>query len=231
MVYLEGVTVVYPNGTRALHDVTLHVERGEFVFVVGASGSGKSTLLQVIYREIRPTSGRVIVGSQDVTALPPSRIPYLRRRVGVVFQDFRLLPDRTVWENVGFALDVLGASRREKFKKVPLALQLVGLADKAEAYPHELSAGEQQRTCIARALVNGPQVLLADEPTGNLDPDTSWDIVQILAAIAERGTTVIMATHDKAIVDRMRRRVVSLVHGTIVRDDRTGGTYDEPQHS
>ncbi len=231
MVYLEGVTVVYPNGTRALHDVTLHVERGEFVFIVGASGSGKSTLLQVIYREVRPTSGRVIVGSQDVTALPPSRIPYLRRRVGVVFQDFRLLPDRTVWENVGFALDVLGASRREKFRKVPVALQLVGLTDKADAYPHELSAGEQQRTCIARALVNGPQVLLADEPTGNLDPDTSWGIVQILAEIAERGTTVIMATHDKTIVDRMRRRVVSLVHGTIVRDDRTGGTYDEPQHS
>ena len=231
MVYLEEVTVVYPNGTRALHDVTLHIERGEFVFIVGASGSGKSTLLQVIYREVRPTSGRVIVGSQDVTALPPSRIPYLRRRVGVVFQDFRLLPDRTVWENVGFALDVLGASRREKFRKVPVALQLVGLADKADAYPHELSAGEQQRTCIARALVNGPQVLLADEPTGNLDPDTSWDIVQILEEISKRGTTVIMATHDKAIVDRMRRRVVSLVHGTIVRDDRTGGTYDEPQHS
>ncbi|MBC7288069.1 MAG: ATP-binding cassette domain-containing protein, partial [Armatimonadetes bacterium] len=187
MVYLENVTVVYPNGTRALHDVTLHVERGELVFIVGASGSGKSTLLQVVYREVRPTAGRVIVGSQDVTALPPSRIPYLRRRVGVVFQDFRLLPDRTVWENVAFALDVVGASRRDKFRKVPAALQLVGLADKANAYPSELSAGEQQRTCIARALVNGPQVLLADEPTGNLDPDISWEIVQILADIAACG--------------------------------------------
>lgn len=228
MVYLNGVTVIYPNGTRALHDVTLHVERGEFVSIVGASGSGKSTLLQVIYREVKPTSGQVIVGSQDVTALRPSLIPYLRRRVGVVFQDFRLLPDRTVWENVGFALDVLGASKREKYRKVPVALELVGLGHKADCYPHEVSAGEQQRVCIARALVNGPQVLLADEPTGNLDPDTSWEIVQILTEIADRGTTVIMATHDKAIVDRLRRRVASLLHGTLVRDDRAGGGYDEP---
>jgi cell division transport system ATP-binding protein len=228
MVYLDGVTVIYPNGTRALHDVTLHVERGELVSVVGASGSGKSTLLQVVYREVRPTSGQVIVASQDVTALRASRIPYLRRRVGVVFQDFRLLPERTVWENVGFALDVLGVSRREKFRKVPLALELVGLGDKGERYPGELSAGEQQRASISRALVNGPQVLLADEPTGNLDPDTSWEIVQILTDIADRGTTVILATHDKAIVDRLMRRVVSLLHGTLVRDDRTGGGYDEP---
>ncbi|MCX7599407.1 MAG: cell division ATP-binding protein FtsE [Armatimonadetes bacterium] len=228
MVYLNGVTVIYPNGTRALHDVTLHVERGEFVSIVGASGSGKSTLLQVIYREVKPTSGQVIVGSQDVTALRSSLIPYLRRRVGVVFQDFRLLPDRTVWENVGFALDVLGASKREKYRKVPVALELVGLAHKSDCYPHEVSAGEQQRVCIARALVNGPQVLLADEPTGNLDPDTSWEIVQILTEIADRGTTVIMATHDKAIVDRLRRRVASLLHGTLVRDDRAGGGYDEP---
>lgn len=227
MVYFEHVTVVYPNGTRALEDVTLHVERGEFVFVVGPSGSGKSTLLQLVYREIRPTSGRVIVGSQDVSALPPSRIPMLRRRVGVVFQDFRLLPDRTVWENVGFALDVVGASKREKFRKVPLALQLVGLFDKGDAYPHELSAGEQQRVSIARALVNGPQVLLADEPTGNLDPDISWEIVQILAEIADRGTTVVVATHDKAIVDRLRRRVVSIADGRIARDDRSGGGYDD----
>jgi cell division transport system ATP-binding protein len=228
MVYLDGVTVIYPNGTRALHDVTLHVERGEFVSVVGASGSGKSTLLQVIYREVKPTSGQVIVASQDVTALRPSLIPYLRRRVGVVFQDFRLLPDRTVWENVGFALDVVGASKREKYRKVPVALELVGLAEKADCYPGEISAGEQQRVCIARALVNGPQVLLADEPTGNLDPATSWEIVQILTEIADRGTTVIMATHDKAIVDRLRRRVACLLHGTLVRDDRAGGGYDEP---
>ncbi len=227
MVYFERVSVVYPNGTRALHDVTLHIGRGEFVFVVGPSGSGKTTLLQLVYREIKPTSGRVIVGSQDVSALPPSRVAYLRRQVGVVFQDFRLLPDRTIWENVAFALDVVGASKREKFRKVPAALELVGLADKADRFPHEVSAGEQQRACIARALVNGPQVLLADEPTGNLDPDTSLEIVRLLCEVADRGTTVIMATHDKHIVDQMNRRVVSLLHGTIVRDDRTGGKYDE----
>ncbi len=227
MVYFEHVSVLYPNGTQALNDVTLRIEAGEFVFVVGPSGSGKSTLLQLVYREIRPTSGRVIVGSQDVSALPRKRIPFLRRQVGVVFQDFRLLPDRTVWENVGFALDVVGASRREKFRKVPVALQLVGLYEKSDAYPHELSAGEQQRVSIARALVNGPKVLLADEPTGNLDPDMSWEIVQILADIAERGTTVVVATHDKAIVDKLRRRVICLDKGRVIRDDASGGGYDE----
>jgi len=227
MVYLEDVSVVYPNGTRAIEGVSLHVERGEFVFIVGPSGSGKSTLLQLIYREIKPTSGRVIVASQDVSALPASRVPYLRRRVGVVFQDFRLLPERTVWENVAFALDVVGSSRREKYRKVPVALELVGLGDKSSAYPHELSAGEQQRVSIARALVNAPQVLLADEPTGNLDPEISWDIVQILADIADRGTTVIVATHDRDIVDRLKRRVVALSEGRIVRDDRSGGGYHD----
>jgi cell division transport system ATP-binding protein len=227
MVYLDHVTVDYPTGTRALHDATVHVDRGEFVSIVGASGSGKSTMLKAIYRELKPTSGSVIVASQDVSALPYSRIPFLRRRVGIVFQDFRLLPDRTVLENVGFALDVLGTPKREKYRKVPLVLELVGLGDKADRYPRQLSAGEQQRVSIARALVNGPQVFLADEPTGNLDPDTSWEIVQILTDIADRGTTVIMATHDKAIVDRVRRRVISLLHGTIVRDDRDGGGYDE----
>jgi len=227
MVYLEDVSVVYPNGTHAIEGVSLHVERGEFVFIVGPSGSGKSTLLQLIYREIKPTSGRVIVASQDVSALPASRVPYLRRRVGVVFQDFRLLPERTVWENVAFALDVVGSSRREKYRKVPVALELVGLGDKSSAYPHELSAGEQQRVSIARALVNAPQVLLADEPTGNLDPEISWDIVQILADIADRGTTVIVATHDRDIVDRLKRRVVALSEGRIVRDDRSGGGYHD----
>ncbi len=227
MVYLEDVTVVYPNGTRAVTEVSLHIERGEFVFIVGPSGSGKSTLLQLIYREIPPTAGRVIVASQDVTALLGSRVPYLRRIVGVVFQDFRLLPERTVWENVGFALDVVGASRREKFRRVPVALELVGLAEKAQVYPNELSAGEQQRVSIARALVNAPQVLLADEPTGNLDPEISWEIVQILADIADRGTTVIVATHDREIVNRLRRRVVSITSGRIVRDDRSGGGYDD----
>lgn len=225
MVELQGVSVVYPSGTQALVNVDFVAAHGEFCFITGASGSGKSTLLQLIYREIAPTSGRVIFDGQDVARLPVSRVPHLRRKVGIVFQDFRLLPDMTVWENVGFALDVLGASRREKHRKVPIALELVGLEDKAASRPGELSGGEQQRVCIARALVNGPPLLLCDEPTGNLDPDTSWDIVELLAHIGETGTTVLVATHDKYIVDRMRKRVVNLVRGTIVRDEEAG-RYD-----
>jgi cell division transport system ATP-binding protein len=228
MIHLEGVTVVYPDGTRALSGIDLQVDRGEFTFIVGASGSGKSTMLQLMYRELVPTEGRVIIAGQDVASLPRERIPMLRRNVGVVFQDFRLLPDKNVWENVAFALDVVGASRREKYRKVPLSLELVGLSEKEQSFPHELSGGEQQRVSIARALVNNPALLLADEPTGNLDPDISWEIVQLLANIAERGTTVLMATHDRVIVDGMRKRVVSLVGGTIVRDARGGGGYDEP---
>lgn len=225
MIHLEGVSVVYRSGTQALTDVDLHVERGGLCFIVGASGSGKSTLLQLIYREIAPTRGRVIFDGQDVAQLPVAKVPLLRRQMGIVFQDFRLLPEMTVWENVGFALDVLGATRREKHRKVPISLELVGLDDRAHSRPDELSGGEQQRVCIARALVNAPPVLLCDEPTGNLDPDTSWDIVELLSHIAETGTTVLMATHDKYIVDRMRKRVVNLVRGAVVRDDRAG-SYD-----
>ena len=225
MIHLAGVSVVYPSGVQALNDVSLHIGRGEFCFIVGSSGSGKSTLLQLIYRELSPTSGRVVFDGQDVAQLPAAKVPFLRRKIGIVFQDFRLLPDMTVWENVGFALDVLGATRREKHRKVPISLELVGLGEKAASFPHELSGGEQQRVCIARALVNGPPVLLCDEPTGNLDPDTSWDIVELLSHISETGTTVLMATHDKYIVDRLRKRVVNLVRGTLVRDDQTG-TYD-----
>ena len=228
MIHVEGVTVVYPDGTRALSGVDLQVDRGEFTFIVGASGSGKSTLLQLIYRELVPTEGRIIIAGQDVAGLPRNRVPHLRRNIGVVFQDFRLLPDKNVWENVAFALEVVGASRREKYRKVPLALELVGLAEKEQSFPHELSGGEQQRVSIARALVNSPAVLVADEPTGNLDPEISWEIVQLLTNIAERGTTVLCATHDRVIVDGMRKRVLSLVGGTIVRDARGGGGYDEP---
>lgn len=226
MINMQGVGLVYPGGYRALRGIDLHIERGEFSFIVGASGSGKSTLAQLIYRELVATEGRVVVCGQDVAQLPAKRVPQLRRRLGVIFQDFRLLPDLTAWENVGFALDVVGAGRAEKHRKVPIALELVGLADKAEAFPNQLSGGEQQRVCIARALVNSPPILIADEPTGNLDPDTSWDIVQLLAGIAESGTTVVVATHDKFIVDRIGKRVVSLVQGTIVRDAKKGGTYD-----
>ena len=226
MVHIQGVGLVYPDGTRALRGVDLHIERGEFVFIVGASGSGKSTLAQLVYRELVATEGRVVVAGQDVAQLPAKRVPFLRRKVGVIFQDFRLLPDKTAWENVGFALDVVGASRAEKYRRVPIALELVGLAEKGDSFPHQLSGGEQQRICLARALVNTPPLLVADEPTGNLDPDTSLDIVQLLCQIAESGTTVIVATHDKYIVDQVRRRVVSLVQGTIVRDAKEGGTYD-----
>lgn len=225
MIHLEGVSVVYPTGVQALNDLTLNIGRGEFCFIVGSSGSGKSTLLQLIYRELAPTAGRVVFDGQDVAQLPAAKVPFLRRKIGIVFQDFRLLPDMTVWENVGFALDVLGATRREKHRKVPICLELVGLGEKVASFPNELSGGEQQRVCIARALVNGPPVLLCDEPTGNLDPDTSWDIVELLSHISETGTTVLMATHDKYIVDRLRKRVVNLVRGTLVRDDETG-TYD-----
>ncbi len=226
MVHIQGVGLVYPDGTRALRGVDLHVERGEFVFIVGTSGSGKSTLTQLIYRELVASEGRVVVGGQDVAQLPAQRVPYLRRKVGVIFQDYRLLPDRTAFENVGFALDVVGASRADKYRRVPIALELVGLGDKSESFPHQLSGGEQQRVCLARALVNNPPVLVADEPTGNLDPDTSWDIIQLLAQIADNGTTVLVATHDKYIVDRLRRRVINLVQGTIVRDAKEGGSYD-----
>lgn len=226
MVHMQGVGLVYPDGTRALRGIDLHIERGEFAFIVGASGSGKSSLVRMIYREHVASEGRVVVGGQDVAQLPPSRVPALRRRVGVIFQDYRLLPDKTAFENVGFALDVVGVSRAEKHRRVPIALELVGLGDKLSNFPHQLSGGEQQRICIARALINTPPVLVADEPTGNLDPDTSWDIVQLLAQIADNGTTVVIATHDKYIVDRLNRRVISLVQGTIVRDAKDGGTYD-----
>ena len=225
MIRFVGVGLTYPNGTRALTDVTLHIGKGEFVFITGASGSGKSSLLRLVYREEEPTEGNVVVAGQDVAAMDRSRVPHLRRQIGIVFQDFRLLPELDVRDNVGFALDVVGATRREKYRKVPLALELVGLTHKADMPPTELSGGEQQRVCIARALVNNPPVLVADEPTGNLDPDTSWEIVQLLANISERGTTVAVATHDRHVVDRMQGRVIGLAGGIVVRD-AAGGGYD-----
>jgi cell division transport system ATP-binding protein len=225
MIHIQDVDVRYPDGIQALAGVNLHFERGEFAFITGASGSGKSTLLELIYREIEPTQGKVIVDGHDVSQLPRHRVPLLRRKVGVVFQDYRLLPSRTVWENVGFALDVIGVSRREKHHRVPLVLELVGLSERADAYPDHLSGGEQQRVCIARALVNTPPLLVADEPTGNLDPAISLNIVQLLTDIADSGTTVLCATHDTHIVDAMQKRVVELVQGAVVRDIKTGGSY------
>jgi len=228
MIDLQSVGMRYPDGTEALQDIDLHIERDEFVFITGPSGAGKSTLLGMVYRDIVPTSGKVVVDGQDVAKLRPGRVPYLRRKVGVVFQDFQLLPRKTVWENVGFALDVVGVSRREKYRKVPISLELVGLTEKADAFPHQLSAGQRQRVSIARALVNGPPILLADEPTGNLDPNTSWEIVQLLLSINQQDTTVVVATHDREIVDRTNCRILQLLRGYIVRDAKEGGNYDAP---
>lgn len=222
MIEFRNVSVTYPKGIEALRDVNLRVNKGDFLFVVGPTGTGKSTLLKLIYREEVPTRGSVIVAGQDVAELRGGQVPRLRRSIGVVFQDFRLLPNKTVWENVSFALYVIGVSRREMGTRVPESLELVGLLDRAHAYPHQLSGGEQQRVSIARALVNNPPMLLADEPTGNLDPDTSWDIIQLLGQVNSGGTTVVVASHDQHIVDRMRKRVVALDSGAIVRDEAKG---------
>jgi cell division transport system ATP-binding protein len=222
MVELRQVNKVYPNGVCALRDVTLRIEPEEFVFVVGATGTGKSTLTKMIYREELPSSGVVLVGGRDVTRMPTRQVPFLRRHVGVVFQDFKLLPRKTAWENVAFALEVTGAAPSQIEERVGEVLDVVGLGARADALPGELSGGEQQRVSIARALVHHPPLLVADEPTGNLDPDTSWEIVQLLSRINLRGTTVIVSSHDKTIVDVLRKRVIALDGGAVVRDEERG---------
>jgi len=223
MIRFENVTMTYPRAKRpALRDVTLDIERGEFVFVVGQSGSGKSTLLRLVLREELATAGDVLVAGREVTSLPTRKVPPLRREIGVVFQDFRLLPNKTVYANVAFALQVLGRSRHDITTLVPETLDLVGLAGKEKRLPHELSGGEQQRVAIARAFVNKPSILLADEPTGNLDPTTSLGIVRLLDRINRTGTTIVMATHDDEIVDQLRKRVVELNDGEMVRDQIRG---------
>jgi cell division transport system ATP-binding protein len=222
MIVFQDVSVAYPNGVQALADVNLSIEKGDFAFIVGSTGSGKSTLLKLIYREELATEGRVFVMGDDVEELRPAAVPFLRRKIGIVFQDFRLLPQKTVWENLAFALRVIGTPPREIRRRIPEALDLVGLNHRCEAFPHQLSGGEQQRASIARALVNNPPLLVADEPTGNLDPDTSWDIIQLISRINVRGTTVLVATHDREIVDRMRKRVIVLDRGQVVRDQEKG---------
>jgi cell division transport system ATP-binding protein len=223
MIRFENVTKVYPRSTRpALDDVTLDIERGEFVFVVGQSGSGKSTLLRLVLKEEQVTSGSVLVAGHEVARLPHRRVPRLRREIGTVFQDFRLLPNKTVFQNVAFALQVLGRSRHAIRQVVPETLEMVGLEGKEKRLPHELSGGEQQRVAIARAFVNKPAILLADEPTGNLDPRTSLDIVRLLDRINRTGTTIVMATHDHEIVNHLRKRVVELDEGRLIRDETTG---------
>jgi len=223
VIRFQNVTKVYPGTSRpALDGVNLEVEKGEFVFLVGASGSGKSTCLRLVLKEEKATRGRVFVAGKDVAKLSSWKVPQLRRTIGVVFQDFRLLPNKTVFENVAFALQVIGKPRHAIAQTVPEVLDLVGLAGKERRFPHELSGGEQQRVAIARAFVNRPAILLADEPTGNLDPTTSVGIMRLLDRINRTGTTIVMATHDDEIVDQMRKRVVELEDGQLVRDQDRG---------
>jgi len=225
MIALRGVSLVYPNGVRALDDINLEIAKGEFVFLVGHSGTGKSSLLRLLYREARSTAGEIVVDGIRVDRLRRNRIAALRRHLGVVFQDFKLLADKTVWENVAFAMQVTGAHTRDIMRQAPRVLDLVGLSHKSRMYPTELSGGEQQRTAIARALVNNPKILLCDEPTGNLDPANTTEITALLQRINLKGTTVVVATHNQAVVDRMRRRVVRLDDGRITTDEERGYYY------
>jgi cell division transport system ATP-binding protein len=227
MIVFENVTKIYEPDVRALRDVSFVIEKGEFVFVVGASGSGKSTAVRLLLKELEPTSGRIIVGGRDLGRLRRSKVPMLRRNVGCVFQDFKLLPTRTAAENVAYALKVQGESRASIRRKVPEALSVVGLAHKMNSHPDELSGGEQQRVSIARAMVNHPPLLVCDEPTGNLDPDTSVGIMQLLYRINRAGTTILMVTHDREMVDKMRKRVIALEDGRLARDERRGGYASE----
>jgi cell division transport system ATP-binding protein len=222
MIKTVDIEKIYKGGVRALDGVSIDIEKGEFVFIVGPSGSGKSTFIKLMIKEEEPSSGEVFVAGKNLAALPRWRVPYLRRNVGCVFQDFKLLPNKTVFENVAFGLEVIGRPRSVVQRQVPQILELVGLGEKLDRFPDELSGGEQQRVSIARAFVNRPLILVADEPTGNLDPATSVGIMRLLDRINRTGTTVVMATHDHAIVDSMRRRVVELEHGKVVRDQSRG---------
>jgi cell division transport system ATP-binding protein len=231
VVELKGVTKKYPNGTIALQDVNLKIDKGEFVFLVGQSGSGKSTLVKLLLKEEEPSEGEVFVNGYDIASMNRREVPYLRRSLGVVFQDFRLLLNKTVYENVAFAMLITEAMPKEIRRQVPMALALVGLSRKANMFPHQLSGGEQQRVALARALVNNPSLLIADEPTGNLDPENSWEIIKLLSEVNHRGTTVIVATHEKTIVDEMKKRVVAINKGIIVRDQEKGLYKDEDKNS
>jgi cell division transport system ATP-binding protein len=219
---MKDISKTYENGTVALERVNVEIGKGEFVFIVGASGAGKSTFIRLLFREVLPSSGTLIVNGHDVVNMPKSEVPYLRRGLGVVFQDYRLLPDKTVAENVAFAMQVIEAPRRRMQHSVNAVLDIVGLRDKYKNFPSQLSGGEQQRVAIARAIVNNPALVIADEPTGNLDPETSWEIMDIFKRINASGTTIVMATHDKYIVDTMKRRVIAIEDGKIVRDEAQG---------
>ena len=225
------VTKIYPNGVTALASVNTQIDMGEFVFLVGSSGAGKTTFLKLLTREIVPTRGQALLGNRNIARLRPREVPYLRRKVRMIFQDFKLLPNKTVYHNVAFALLVTETAPRKIRPSVEQALALVGLENKASAYPDELSGGEQQRVSIARAIVGDPSILLADEPTGNLDLETSWDIMEVLLRINKRGTTVIMSTHNSVIVNGLQQRVIELDNGKIVRDDRKGVYEGEAEHN
>lgn len=225
MITLNDVSKNYEKGIAALNNVSLHIEPGEFVFVVGASGSGKSTLIKLLLKELDPTEGEIIINGQDLSRLKPKKIAKFRRNIGVVFQDFRLLPDRNVYENIAFAQRVIETPSKQIRRSVPSMLSMVGLAEKYKSYPKQLSGGEQQRVALARALVNKPAILLADEPTGNLDPKNSWEIMRLLEEVNEAGTTVVVVTHSQDIVDKMKKRVIALEKGVMVSDKQESG-YD-----
>ncbi len=227
VIELRELTQVYPGGHVGLDRVSLEVNRGEFAFVVGPTGCGKSTLIKLLIGEVHPASGHVLIAGRDINSIPSKKVPLLRRRIGTVFQDFKLLPNRTVYDNVAYALQVTGGTRADIRRKVPEILRLVGLQAKVHNYPDQLSGGEQQRVSIARAFVNHPPLLLADEPTGNLDPETSIGIMQLLYRINRTGTTVLVVTHDREMVDKMRRRVIALEAGRLVRDEHGAGYHDE----
>ncbi|MCY7502094.1 cell division ATP-binding protein FtsE [Bacillus pumilus] len=228
MIEMKEVYKIYSNGVKAINGINVSIHQGEFVYVVGPSGAGKSTFIKMMYREEKPTKGKILINSKDLGSIKEKEIPYLRREIGVVFQDFKLLPTLTVFENVAFALEVIGEQPHIIKKKVLDVLDLVQLKHKARQFPDQLSGGEQQRVSIARSIVNSPEVVIADEPTGNLDPDTSWEIMKTLEEINNRGTTVVMATHNKEIVNSMKKRVIAIEDGMIVRDEARGeyGIYD-----
>ena len=227
MIKFENVSKIYENNVKALSDINIEIGMGEFVFLVGPSGSGKSTFIKMLLKEVEPTTGQVIVGSKNLSKLTRKQIPYFRRKVGMVFQDFRLIPNLSVYENVAFAMKVVEATPKEIRKRVPMVLSLVGLSHKYKMFPNELSGGEQQRVSLARAIVNNPTVLIADEPTGNLDPKTAKEIMELLDDINKAGTTVLMATHAKEIVDSMKKRVLEIEGGEIIRDEKRGMYKDE----
>lgn len=222
MIIMKDVHKRYENGSVALNGITVKIDQGEFVYIVGPSGAGKSTFVKLMYREVKPTSGQLTIDNMNIAEIKEKEVPYLRRKIGVIFQDFKLLPKLSVYENVAFALEVIEESPKVIRNRVMEVLDLVGLKHKVRSFPHELSGGEQQRVAIARAIVNKPKIVIADEPTGNLDPDTSWEIMNIFEAINNQGTTIVMATHSKEIVNTMKKRVIAIENGVIVRDEHRG---------